>query len=92
MHISSTSCLNEILGSQPKISFALVASPNKVSTSAGLKYLGLTLMTVLLVLFSCNKIIFLLKNYTNVFKLDDMKFVHLHIHLQLLQCNQSFHL
>jgi hypothetical protein len=50
MHISSTNCLNEILGSQPNFSFALEASPNKVSTSAGLKYLGLTLMTTFLLL------------------------------------------
>jgi len=49
MHISSTNCLNEILGSQPSFFFALEASPNKVSTSAGLKYLGSTRMITFLV-------------------------------------------
>ena len=42
--MSSTNSLNDIVGSQPNFSFALLGSPNKDSTSAGRKYLGCVLI------------------------------------------------
>ena len=39
VHISSTSCSKEVLGTQPNSFLALVASPRSCSTSAGRKYL-----------------------------------------------------
>ena len=50
--MSSTNCLNVILGSQPNFSFAFDASPSKLSTSVGLKYLSETFIILLPVVLS----------------------------------------
>ena len=52
MHMSSTNCSNDVVGSQPNFSFAFVGSPKSDSTSAGLKYLSSTATTVLLLTLS----------------------------------------
>ena len=44
--ISSISSSRDIFGSQPNSFLALWDSPNKKSTSVGLKYLGSTLITI----------------------------------------------
>ena len=50
--ITSTNWLNVILGSQPSFSFAFDASPSKLSTSVGLKYLSETFIILLPVILS----------------------------------------